>query len=328
MKKHRRRRKPPKKDGWYIRKGFGHFDRPLDFASAEKLVTDPTKVVGHAFLPFLGYTKKERRFAKKKDGTKKVWYKEREIKYCAHRDGYVHSYYAKIATEKYDQIAQKMGIDHVSIGYRSGKGSNIELASDAFDEIESRAPCTVICIDLSKFFDRIDHQKLFDSLKSVLGKTRLPDDWMKIYRSMTKYSWVSEDAAFARLGVKKGDEPRPLCSIGEYREKIRGDSGSHARLIQTNKHDYGIPQGSPISAVFSNISMIEFDISVSEFCQKFGIFYRRYSDDILLICPNHHASRAIDELKKLISKAGPMHEINEEKTEISKFQVEKSGALS
>jgi RNA-directed DNA polymerase len=48
---------------------------------------------------------------------------------------------------------------------------------------------------------------------------------------------------------------------------------------------YTHPGTRPISATLSNLYMVQFDMTLHEYCKKNGILYRRYSDDILLVCP-------------------------------------------
>ena len=47
---------------------------------------------------------------------------------------------------------------------------------------------------------------------------------------------------------------------------------------------FGIPQGSPMSALLANIYMLPFDMAMKNMCDKYQAVYRRYSDDILIIC--------------------------------------------
>lgn len=47
--------------------------------------------------------------------------------------------------------------------------------------------------------------------------------------------------------------------------------------------DFGIPQGTPISALLSNIYMIPFDEKISKLIGTTGL-YRRYCDDIIVVC--------------------------------------------
>jgi RNA-directed DNA polymerase len=55
--------------------------------------------------------------------------------------------------------------------------------------------------------------------------------------------------------------------------------------IEKNPARRGIPQGTPISASFSNLYMIEFDEQMEAEARKRGALYQRYSDDILIACP-------------------------------------------
>ena len=56
----------------------------------------------------------------------------------------------------------------------------------------------------------------------------------------------------------------------------------------------GIPQGSPLSSVLSNIYLIDFDKMMHEKAKEEGFIYRRYCDDILIISETNKA----DELQK------------------------------
>jgi len=44
---------------------------------------------------------------------------------------------------------------------------------------------------------------------------------------------------------------------------------------------YGIPQGSALSALLSNIYLVDFDEYMFKLGQTIGFIYRRYCDDIL-----------------------------------------------
>ena len=63
----------------------------------------------------------------------------------------------------------------------------------------------------------------------------------------------------------------------------------------------GIPQGLPISAVLSNLYLLEFDRNIIEnLVKKEGIFYRRYSDDIVILCPPKDLERIESYINQLI----------------------------
>jgi len=77
----------------------------------------------------------------------------------------------------------------------------------------------------------------------------------------------------------------------------------------------GIPQGLPISAVLANIYLLKFDLLVlNELVNKLGAYYRRYSDDIIVICKPAQANHVED----FINSA-----IKESKVEMSKDKTER-----
>jgi hypothetical protein len=314
------RKRVVRSDGWYVKKLFPHFDLPLGFNEAQALASDPNAVSAHAFWPFIGYVDSKRKFSKTKSGASVVSTKDRPLRYCSHHDGYIHSYYAKALSDRYEVFAHDNGLAEVVIGYRKGLGTNVDLAKIAFDEIASRPACCVIALDITSFFDCIDHRVLKQNLCDILGQTRLPLDWYKIYRSMTKFSWVELSALATRLGFDERKAPRPLCSVQNFRDVVRGGDGIHSSLINVNSKDYGIPQGSPLSAIFSNIYMAYFDLDCAKEFRSRGDFYRRYSDDIIIICDVDHASDAIDFVKRQMAHLGSSLKLNDKKTEISTFK--------
>lgn len=81
----------------------------------------------------------------------------------------------------------------------------------------------------------------------------------------------------------------------------------------------GIPQGTPISAAASNLYMIEFDAAARAFCDGIGALYRRYSDDILVICEPAHAEAAEEKILDLIKSE--KLEISLHKTERAEFNL-------
>lgn len=313
-------------DGWYVRKSFAHFDTPLDFENAIALVSTPTRVTSHAFRPFIGYVESKRRF-RKEDGRAITSTKDRPLRYCSHQDGYIHSFYAKQLSEHYERFIRDNGLTATVIGYRKGLGTNVDLAKAAFEEIRRRSSCCVIALDISSFFDCIDHKILKDNLCEMLGGHLLSSDWYNVYKSMTKFSWVEIDQLAKRLGFDENYPPRPICSVSKFRNLVRGDDGIHESLINRNANRYGIPQGSPLSALFSNIYMAHFDLACASALASSGSFYRRYSDDIFIITDTTSGDEAIDLIKREMNHLGPALKINDEKTEVSLFQKLASGVF-
>jgi hypothetical protein len=87
--------------------------------------------------------------------------------------------------------------------------------------------------------------------------------------------------------------------------------------VQTNPDRKGIPQGSPISALLSNIYMMEFDEQISKYVKAYGGSYLRYCDDILLILPGSKESEAIRVVGEKVKEI--RLEIQESKTEVCRF---------
>lgn len=315
-----------RQDGWYTKKSFPHFDLPLSFDDAKSKVTDPAYVAAKPFWPFIGFVDRKRRFKKNKE-TIIIKTKDRPLRYCSHHDGYIHSYYAMHLAAKYEAKIVEMNIADGVVGYRQNIGTNVDMAKAAFDEIRRRKDCVVIAFDIEGFFESIDHRVLKSNLQTVLGVDRLAPDWFKVFRSMTQYSWVEIESLAERVDFELAKPPRPLCSAGDFRVKIRGDGGAFSKILNTNLKGYGIPQGSPISAVLSNIYMMEFDRACARFVESLGAFYKRYSDDIILVCRPGQQKLIVDFVTQEISKLGPSMKISAEKTEISEFKGAADGGL-
>lgn len=312
----------PKIDGWYARKPFAHFDYPLNFEDASVLVSVPEKIAVHAFLPFIGYTDKKRRFTPNK--TPKYTVKKRPIKYCSHRDGYIHSFYAKKLGQAYESYLGDKQWANCVIGYRTGLGTNIHMAKNAFNEIRKRKDCCAIAIDISDFFGSIDHAVLLNSIKCVLDVSRLPEDWFHVFKSMTRHAWVEFDDLREKLKFDLQNPPYPYCTVDEFRDLRQSDPD----FIRVNSLPNGIPQGSPISAIFSNVYMIDFDAACYAFVRSKGEYYRRYSDDIFIVCHPKHQLIINDFVESEILKLGSAIKISKEKIEISHFRRDRFGALS
>ncbi|WP_257983354.1 reverse transcriptase domain-containing protein, partial [Vibrio parahaemolyticus] len=55
--------------------------------------------------------------------------------------------------------------------------------------------------------------------------------------------------------------------------------------MKKNRESQGIPQGSPMSGLLSNIYMIDFDIKLKNYAESLNGKYYRYCDDLLCILP-------------------------------------------
>jgi RNA-directed DNA polymerase len=307
-----------KREGWYQKKSYSHFDLPLTFDVARSYVSNSDNVARHSFFPFISFEIKQRRY-KVELGKARIRRKIRPLAYASHLDGYVFAYYAKILSNLYESYIASRGIYNCVIAYRKCIGSNISFAKNIFDTIESRKNCVVICLDIENFFGSIDHEVLKKNWCSVLGVKRLPKDHFCVFRAITRYAWVDRHSCYSRLGIVKPKEaPKPLCSAADFRNLIRGAKGG-LKLINTNNNNFGIPQGSQISAFLSNLYMVDFDEGMNRLASQIGGFYFRYSDDIIFVCENKFESMVQDEAERLLSVLGAQIRINRSKTEVSHF---------
>ena len=319
----KRSAKRARKQDWYPDKVYLHFDGPLSRADATALVTSPENVAAHSFLPLITFDKRERRYRRHKNRPATIKTKVRKLAYCSNKDACIFSYYAYILNEKYEAIIKRLQIDDVVIGYRK-IGSNIDLALAAFTDIKSRGSCVAFAYDISGFFDRIDHGVLERNWARVLGKDKLPKDHLKVFMNLTRFSSVDRRAALRRLGENpsskdKDIKTRPLCNAFQFRQLIRGNDGISTNLVVPWRRDYRIPQGTPLSALAANISMIDFDIEMRRSISALGGSYRRYSDDILVIVPTIHRMVVPEILNTALRLRTRRLKINLDKTEEIEF---------
>ena len=328
-------------------KHYPHFDKPIRLSDIEKLVRDADAVTRNSFYPFMRFEEKWQPFRDKQSGRpdKKI----RQLRFASRRDAYIYSYYRHLLREPYEAaLAARVLGDNV-IAYRklttaNGKGKcNIDFALDAFNVIRDYGDAAVVTLDISKFFESIDHEFLRQKWCTLLGVTELPHDHRAVFRAITQYAIVDRDAAYERLGYlnwqAKGssripvyttgfkDMPRQLCSNADFREKICGKWGVFASLIEANKDDFGIPQGSPISDMLANLYLIDFDSALKAYVDSIGGVFFRYSDDIVIIIPGGEteAVAARDFAMAEITKHGPKIVIKASKTSVLKYFVAPGG---
>ena len=178
---------------WSIARGdlkrYPHFDSPIAPSEAEALARDPARVALHAFYPFMLYTQRWNRFAAKYHKGK---VKERPIRYAARRDAYIFSYYRHLLSERYEVELARRGLSACVLAYRkipdpeTGKGKcNIEFARDAIQGIAQLGDCCVLALDISGFFESLDHALLKGRWSTLLGCERLPSDHYQVFKAIT-----------------------------------------------------------------------------------------------------------------------------------------------
>ena len=281
---------------------------------------DSDFVSRHAFSPLLHYTKTEKRYKKDaKTGVRAIVNKERPIKYASHRDACILSFYAHQLNFALDQKYKDLGLNECVIAYRTlGKG-NYNFSAEVLDFAKSKAPVTILAFDVTGFFDNLDHALLKLRLKSVLGTKSLSDDWLKVFRSITKFHFVdlNDLKDHSTFGPRlKGPSNDRIASVEELKTAgVKFRPNPEVALGRCR----GIPQGTPISAAASNLYMIDFDSAAKRFCDRIGALFRRYSDDILVVCNRADATMAESEIKRLI--AAEKLEVAAHKTERTEFEL-------
>ncbi len=324
------RQKIKEKDGL---KSYKHLDRKIDIINIEKdfelVKTTLENLNDHQFLPFIKRVEVNKRYKRGKCSCgniqkqipclKECKYREknesskpRPIMYASHLDSMVYSYYNYILSETYEKMLGINGLEENITAYRkvpledgSGKNKcNVHFAKESFDYISEKGDCSVITADISSFFDNLDHRLLLESVKKVTERDSL-DQLYKVYRNVTKYHYINYYSSFNKPEFRKllsGNGHNVYLKLKEH--------------IRKNKSNKGIPQGSPISGLLSNIYMYNFDSKVID---KYpDIFYRRYSDDILIVCDTNKAEKVKLFLFDLISES--LLEIQTEKTNLATFK--------
>jgi Reverse transcriptase (RNA-dependent DNA polymerase) len=307
-------------------KRYPHFDSQFSTQDAVALATNPKAVVAHKFYPFILYTNRWTRFAKRgEEGD----VKKRKIRYASRGDAYIFAYYRYLLTQKYEAALSRNSLDGSVIAYRrirstDGTGKcNIHFASEAFEKIRKLGNCCVVALDISSFFEFLDHHHLRSIWCDLLNVKKLPEDHYRIFRIITRYAVVEKQAVYERLGyygpkpksksgkitngylVPYNKMPMQLCTGRNFRQKIAGGDGSKS-LVSVNLKTYGIPQGSPISDLLANMYLFNFDCAVHKILDTMGGSYLRYSDDILLIAPGgeNEGKALAEEIRNLIGKFG------------------------
>ena len=277
---------------WFKRRGYPHFDRPINANQAVQLATNPTAVAHRAFLPFLAFEIHQRRYKVQPDGSRVLDVKRRPVAFASHADAAIFSYYAHLLRQPYEAALLAADLGDNVIAYRRFQPAkcNIHFANEAFAEIERRGDCVAIALDIEQFFDSIPHGTLKRLWTQMLGTPQLPPDHYAVYKTVTRWAKADRDQVFKTLGIgrrrsENWQYPNTLCPPNEFRDRIRAAGLIVPGYESRDGKTMGVPQGSPISAILSNLVMLDADTAIAGAARARGVYYRRYSDDLLLIGP-------------------------------------------
>ncbi|MBQ9013691.1 MAG: group II intron reverse transcriptase domain-containing protein [Bacilli bacterium] len=275
---------------------YAHFDKRLGLKEVYKYVSNPENITSHSFYPFIYYEKKMYKFNKEKG----KYDKKRPICYASHIDRCIYQYYAYILNHMYNEKAYDLNIDDCSIAYRDNKRkSNINFAKEVFDFIKQVQDAYIVVGDFKGFFDNLDHNYLKEQLCKLLNVEKLSDDVYSVFKSMTKFSKCRLEDILTLNGLNATyNGIRQLNSQETVMDVETFKKFKKENLIK-NHNKFGIPQGSSLSGIFSNIYMTEFDYKMKKLANSSNGLYRRYSDDFILVvkCEN------IEIFKKIYNEA-------------------------
>lgn len=307
-------------------RNYLHFDEKSSYKFLHEYVTKPSNIEQHSFYPFISYNIVDEKIRK---SNKKVIIssKGRLINYPSHIDSSIYAYYSKSLEAPYESYLSESSLTDTVLAFRKvekiidGKSvsqCNIHFSKNVFDYITQKKDCLVLCYDITKFFDNLDHRILKDNWIRLLGTNNLRKDYYKIYRSLTRFASVDKKELYKELGLslhsktlnKRLDR---LCSVKDFRDKIRKNG-----LVTTNTSSKGIPQGSPMSGLLSNIYMMDFDEAVSRHLTEINGKYFRYCDDMIFVFDKSRKSEVESLVKAEINKL--KLPINNKKTQEIEFK--------
>ena len=340
-----------KEKDWFKDRGYPHFSNktPLSVKKdIERYISNGKKVAKHSFYPLILKEIKQRRYKLSDfDGVIRRSHKKldkkgniisntkiREILYASHIDAHIYSYYTqKIITPKYEEYLKKNKTLSDSISaYRqiftddkSKYKNNVHFAKDIFNEIKERENCVVLAFDIENFFPTLNHKQLKLIWAKVLGNKTLPKDHYNVFKAATRFSYVklndlkTKNKHFDEKELIRLKKEGKHTFFDSIKDLIQSDIIIHKNQKKKNGKLIGIPQGLPISALLANIYMLPFDEAIIEnLTVPKNIFYRRYSDDIIVICKEDEIDFVeqfvIDQIKKIELV------ISKEKTEKTLFK--------
>lgn len=273
-------------------KRYNHIDFPLTQKKAAvfyERIQNEQVVKQHRFLPFIRFTVDFDKY-NRHNGIQK---KERPISLVAHKDAGIYTLYADKLNEHYNAFSIAAEFSQNAVAYRNAdefKGvSNITTAKEVFDFIDVNKNGYVIKGDFKGFFDNLDHEILNNNIKTVLNYSGLEitSDWQRVLTNLEKFTFIEKNLLEQEMSLQNLEFPVRKRKNEAYFSNLK----SFGNFIKSNKSllnknsQFGIPQGTSLSAVLANVYMIEFDDLISNKVKSMGGIYKRYSDDFIIVIP-------------------------------------------
>lgn len=238
--------------------------------------------------------------------------------------------------------AYRKSRENPDIIQKNSKRNNIDFADEVFryikNQVDINGDVVAIAFDIKDFFPSLSHRILKQTWCDVLKTDQLPADHYNLFKNITRFSYVEESHLFNlfknRVIVRKKDGSLIEKSIERIEHLYNKNAVAYCEmqgiheirrkgLIRTSKRvngkiiTTGICQGSAISAILANIYMLNFDELIHNEISKIGGLYRRYSDDMIVICPSDKKSDIIQLFEENIRNIEL--NIHEDKTQVFHF---------
>ncbi|WP_158827539.1 reverse transcriptase domain-containing protein [Mucilaginibacter lacusdianchii] len=280
--------------------------------------------------------------------------KPRQLYYANHLDACIYGYYAKNLNAAYEEKLNKFGLNNAVTAYRriavrpgnpkSVNKSSADFAAEVFQYILDHEEDDLVAItfDIKGFFDTLEHGRLKKAWYEINDSKTLTEAEYNIFKSLTDFAFVNENEIFEHFKAQILTETpsgiqkiKPIKRFKHLKDShaiaycdLNGvKSLRNANLIVGNnavsgyyKRGIGIPQGTPMSAVLANVYMLPFDYSINETVRKIRGLYRRYSDDMIVVCSEKHCADILLAFETAIAER--KLEIQHDKTQIFKFSRE------
>ncbi len=237
---------------------------------------------------------------------------------------------------------------------KSSNKCNIDFANDIFKIIKQypKEKFAVITFDIKSFFDNINHSLLRTAMMEVLGAEKLSSDFFNVFKNITRFSYVDIQDIFkeyqneiickktikkdrkikevkkkiSRLKFLKNQEAIAFCYKNDFLKNKKHLIKSHKFIKdkETGKlspRNFGIPQGSPISSTLANLYLLNFDKKVNIFITSKNGYYKRYSDDMIIVC----SYEDIEHVENLIYKEIKKYKLEIQEHKTQKFIFERGG---